>query len=73
MLGRSEYYFPIFEEALDAECMPLELKYLPVIESALNPKALSRRGPVDCGNSCTAQGKCISLKSIPMSTNAVIR
>lgn len=42
MLGLSEYYFPIFEEALAANCMPLELKYLPVIESALNPIARSR-------------------------------
>lgn len=47
MLGLAEYYFPIFEEALDAECMPLELKYLPVIESALNPRAFSRAGA--CG------------------------
>lgn len=44
MLGLSEYYFPVFEEALDAKNLPLELKYLPIIESALNPKALSRAG-----------------------------
>lgn len=44
MLGLSEYYFPMFEEALDARQMPMELKYLPVIESALNPKAYSRAG-----------------------------
>lgn len=44
MLGLSQYYFPIFEEALDAANMPMELKYLPVIESALNPRALSRAG-----------------------------
>src|SRR5690554_29702 len=44
MLGLSAYYFPIFEEALDRNNMPLELKYMPVIESALNPKALSRVG-----------------------------
>jgi membrane-bound lytic murein transglycosylase D len=44
MLGLSEYYFPIFEAALDARNMPLELKYLPIIESALNPTALSRAG-----------------------------
>lgn len=44
MLGYSQYYFPIFEEALDAYGMPLELKYLPIIESALNPRALSRTG-----------------------------
>lgn len=44
MLGLSEYYFPIFEEALDRHDMPIELKYLPVIESALNPNARSRVG-----------------------------
>lgn len=44
MLGQSEYYFPIFEQALDARNMPHELKYLPVIESAFNPVALSRAG-----------------------------
>lgn len=42
MLGNSEYYFPMFEEELAAHCMPLELKFLPVIESALNPVAKSR-------------------------------
>lgn len=47
MLGLSEYYFPIFEEALDREGLPLELKFLPVIESALNPRAFSRAGA--CG------------------------
>ncbi|WP_241558294.1 lytic transglycosylase domain-containing protein [Mariniphaga sediminis] len=44
MLGLSAYYFPIFEETLDRYNLPLELKYLPIIESALNPKALSRAG-----------------------------
>lgn len=44
MLGLSHYYFPIFEEVLDAAGLPHELKYLPVIESALNPRALSRAG-----------------------------
>lgn len=44
MLGLSDYYFPMFEEALDKHDMPLELKYLPIIESALNPKARSRAG-----------------------------
>jgi len=44
MLGLSAYYFPMFEEALDKYNMPLELKYLPVIESALNPRARSRAG-----------------------------
>jgi membrane-bound lytic murein transglycosylase D len=44
MLGLSEVYFPVFEEALDREGMPIELKYLPVVESALNPHARSRVG-----------------------------
>jgi membrane-bound lytic murein transglycosylase D len=44
MLGMSEYYFPIFEEALDRYGLPLELKFLPIIESALNPRAISRAG-----------------------------
>ena len=44
MLGASNFYIPIFEEALEAYQLPLELKYLPIIESALNPKAVSRAG-----------------------------
>jgi membrane-bound lytic murein transglycosylase D len=42
MLGLTDYYFPIFEEVLDQYGLPLELRYLPVIESALNPRAVSR-------------------------------
>jgi membrane-bound lytic murein transglycosylase D len=44
MLGLSEYYFPYFENALEKYGLPLELKYLPVVESALNPCAVSRAG-----------------------------
>lgn len=44
MLGLSDYYFPMIEAKLDAYGLPLELKYLPVIESALNPVAKSRVG-----------------------------
>ena len=44
MLYLKDYYFPIFESVLDANGMPLELKYLSVIESALNPRAVSRCG-----------------------------
>ena len=44
MLGASNFYMPIFEEALETYGLPLELKYLPVIESALNPTAVSRVG-----------------------------
>ena len=44
MLGTSNFYNPIFEEALERYGLPLELKYLPVIESALRPSATSRAG-----------------------------
>lgn len=44
MLGLSDYYFPIYEEILDRNNLPLELKYLSVVESALNPKATSWAG-----------------------------
>ena len=44
MLGLAPLYFPIFEENLDKYNLPLELKYLPIVESALNPKAKSRVG-----------------------------
>ena len=44
VLGFGTYYFPIFETALEKEELPLELKYLPVIESALRPNAVSRAG-----------------------------
>lgn len=46
MLGAQNFYIPVFEEALDSYGLPLELKYLPVIESALNPRAVSRAGAV---------------------------
>lgn len=44
MLGLANYYFPIFEQILDKYGMPEELKYMAVIESALNPIAVSRAG-----------------------------
>ncbi len=44
VLGRSLYYFPIFEAELDAHGLPLELRMLPVIESSLVPKARSKVG-----------------------------
>ena len=43
MLAAANFYMPMFEEALEAYDLPMELKYLPIIESALNPKALSRQ------------------------------
>lgn len=44
ILGLADYYFPMFEEVFDYYCLPLELKYLAIIESALNPRAVSRAG-----------------------------
>lgn len=44
MLGLSLFYMPIFEEALEREGLPLELRNLPIIESAMNPNAVSRAG-----------------------------
>jgi membrane-bound lytic murein transglycosylase D len=44
MMGLTNYYFPLFEEVLAKYNLPTELKYLPIIESALNPKIVSRAG-----------------------------
>ncbi len=44
ILSRSKLYFPLFEEYLDKYNLPLELKYLAVIESALDPRAKSKSG-----------------------------
>src|SRR5687767_4879230 len=44
MLGWAKYYFPIFEKALEEEDLPCDLKYLAIVESALNPGAISRSG-----------------------------
>ena len=44
LLGMSLYYMPIFEQALEEKGLPLELKYLPVVESGLDPNAVSKHG-----------------------------
>lgn len=44
LMGVSQYYFPMFEEAMAKYNVPLEIKYLAIVESALNPKAVSRMG-----------------------------
>lgn len=62
MLGSSNFYFPIFEEALEAYGVPLELKYLPIIESALNPRAVSRVGATGLWQFMLATGKRYGLK-----------
>lgn len=43
-LGAMDLYFPLFEQMLDKYSVPMELKYLAIVESALNPKAISRAG-----------------------------
>ncbi|MDR2910909.1 MAG: transglycosylase SLT domain-containing protein [Bacteroidales bacterium] len=62
MLGLSSYYFPLFEEILDKYNLPLELKYLPVIESALNPKAMSRAGANGLWQFIYSTGRNMDLK-----------
>ena len=62
MLGASNFYIPIFEEALETYQLPLELKYLPIIESALNPKAVSRVGATGLWQFMLATGKQYGLQ-----------
>lgn len=61
MLGLAQHYFPIFEKELDKKGLPLELKYLPVIESALNPNATSRMGASGIWQFMFATGKQYGL------------
>lgn len=61
-LGMGEYYFPIFEEVLDANDIPLELKYLPIVESALNPRAVSRAGATGLWQFMYSTGKMYNLE-----------
>ena len=62
MLGAANFYMPIFEEALEAYQLPLELKYLPIIESALNPKAVSRVGATGLWQFMIGTGKQYGLE-----------
>ncbi len=63
MLGAANFYVPIFEEALDLYDIPHELKYLPVIESALNPSAVSRAGASGLWQFMIGTGKIYGLES----------
>ncbi len=63
MLGLKEIYFPIFEQVLDKYDMPFELKYLAVVESALNPTAGSRAGAKGLWQFMYHTGKRYGLKS----------
>lgn len=62
MLGASNFYIPIFEEALETYQLPLELKYLPIIESALNPTAVSRVGATGLWQFMIGTGKQYGLQ-----------
>lgn len=63
LLGLSYLYFPMFEEMLDKYNLPLELKYLAVIESALNPVAGSRAGAKGLWQFMYGTGKVYGLKA----------
>jgi len=61
MLALSEYYFPIFEEVFDLYNVPYEIKHLSIIESALNPRAVSRAGAVGAWQFMYSTGKHYGL------------
>ncbi len=62
LMAISEYYFPMFEEALAKQNVPLEIKYLAIVESALNPKAVSRVGATGLWQFMYQTGKQYNLK-----------
>lgn len=62
MLGLGNYYFPMFEEALAKYGLPMELKYLPIIESALNPNANSSANAIGLWQFMYSTGKMYKLE-----------
>lgn len=62
LLGLSHYYLPIFEQALEERNLPLELKYLPVIESGLNPNAVSKHGAAGLWQFMLATAKGLGME-----------
>ena len=62
MLGLARFYFPMIEKQLDKYNLPMELKYLPIIESALNPEARSRANAVGLWQFMYGTGKMYHLK-----------
>ncbi|MDE6297743.1 MAG: transglycosylase SLT domain-containing protein, partial [Muribaculaceae bacterium] len=67
LLGLSNYYMPIFEQALEEQGLPLELKYLPIIESALEPNAVSKAGATGLW-----QFMLIAAKGLNMEVNSLV-
>lgn len=61
LMAMSEFYFPMFEQALDNHDIPLEIKYLAIVESALNPRAKSRVGATGLWQFMFATGKMYGL------------
>ena len=61
MLGKANYYFPLFEEMLDKYDLPLEFKYLAIVESALKPHARSRSAATGLWQFMYATGKAYGL------------
>ena len=62
MIGLSEYYFPMFEEIFDKYDLPLELRYLSIIESALDPVATSRAGAMGLWQFMYGTAKLLNLE-----------
>lgn len=62
LMGLSQFYFPVFEEHLAKNNIPLEIKYLAIVESALNPKAVSRMGATGLWQFMYHTGKQYGLK-----------
>lgn len=62
MMGMADFYFPMIEQKLDANGLPLELKYLAVVESALNPTAQSRVGASGLWQFMLPTGKIYGLE-----------
>ncbi len=60
-MALSEYYFPLFEQELDNQDIPLEIKYLAIVESALKPKAKSRVGATGLWQFMFTTGKQFGL------------
>ena len=72
VLGLMNYYFPMIEDIFDSYGLPTELKYMAVIESALNPNAVSRAGATGLWQFMFSTGRMYGLKSIRWLTTGEI-